>query len=936
MVLINSVNEKYFELNGIAYLKIYQPLIQGSDSIGLYNVYDTRQSLLSSIGFSEIQVDGVIYETQAEAVFALLSVVNTAKFSAEAVILDELKTDKGGYIGTTQDLKEELDLKAFEGVISYQTYDLLQAVDPVPSEGVSSKVVNDVDSLKNGYWTVFGGVWVQDKRLVENIVRSTDFATSPSGAAVYTHVKELDENNKKEFVASSVVLKNENLVDGEVSFSVNGEKKGLSEINAEYIGSENAFRFTGTQRIETSQNINALAGLTLLAEINIENIALNGRFFSNGIGFNPAVGGFSVQLSSFDGVTPVLTIKGGSSVNVISDELDPSIVGSWIKVAFIVDASGSVDMYLNGSLLTLQTGAAVITPVNSTNDVILGNMDNSGDFNRPALGSIRRLSIYENILLPSDVLKWNNKTLKEAAVYEVDFSEVDNFGRDALYFKDEAGINRFRRFVNSEGEFVIEKFEAVSGLWEEYDQQFGDVYNEYITNNTENVTNENVNNTVGVVNYEGVSVPRIDANIGSATDGWGSGVVPCDTQPIAAEDYEYINAGVDLSTSTGEAFHGLCVAGDWLVQAPQDHHSAVCYNRITKETVEIDMSDYVRAIPVSGSNHRDKFNGIVSTHGGRFIWLCPSWTTHLVKVDMNTFSIVQDWLVNPSLNDAYNGIIATRKYIWLVTHSKEDLPRINIETGALTIFNLVEPNSGDFNFGKGASNRSFLGGSDNGDGTIFLHPRCSKRLVRIDEETGTIISTSLHSLSAFSNMSYGYFHGASNVNGRIWFTPFGYEKIVWFDISSGLWGSQDLSLTNTYQWNFGSTSDGRFIYMPPFRSRELIKIDTLDNSIHIIDATLPVNSFIAGKTRSSTPSEGFAGGCLFVDGFVWFSSSFEACYVKLKAVEGGDGDIRSSAGARIRKNLFVGEKVNFSGIPVSSSGLVSGDLWNDNGVLKIV
>ncbi len=74
-VIINNIDDKYFELNGTRYAKIYQPLKQGVSAIGIYNVNDTRQQLVSSTVFSEFQIDGVVYASQALVIEVLLPVL---------------------------------------------------------------------------------------------------------------------------------------------------------------------------------------------------------------------------------------------------------------------------------------------------------------------------------------------------------------------------------------------------------------------------------------------------------------------------------------------------------------------------------------------------------------------------------------------------------------------------------------------------------------------------------------------------------------------------------------------------------------------------------------------------------------------------------------------------------------------------------------------
>src|SRR5690606_10046386 len=72
------------------------------------------------------------------------------------------KTDKGGYPGTSQDLKNYVDALSFDGAITYDTVDDLPT--PVPSAGTTAKVGNDLDPDNNGNWYVSGGTWVQVAR----------------------------------------------------------------------------------------------------------------------------------------------------------------------------------------------------------------------------------------------------------------------------------------------------------------------------------------------------------------------------------------------------------------------------------------------------------------------------------------------------------------------------------------------------------------------------------------------------------------------------------------------------------------------------------------------------------------------------------------------------------------------------------------------------
>lgn len=98
------------------------------------------------------------------------------------------KTDKGGYTGTSQDLKDYVDGKAFEGLTTYQTLSDLQSVTPIPSEGTPAKVSNDPTSSNNGYYSVVSSAWVKDSDLYESTVQETNTSKGVSGEAVFNFV----------------------------------------------------------------------------------------------------------------------------------------------------------------------------------------------------------------------------------------------------------------------------------------------------------------------------------------------------------------------------------------------------------------------------------------------------------------------------------------------------------------------------------------------------------------------------------------------------------------------------------------------------------------------------------------------------------------------------------------------------------------------------
>lgn len=104
MILIDTVSDKVFSLNGVNYAKIYQPLKQGVEAIGIFNIYDVSQKLITSTSFQEFKIDGAVYTTQEETIAAILDVTFELELTGTVTALLESKTNKGGYEGTAQDL----------------------------------------------------------------------------------------------------------------------------------------------------------------------------------------------------------------------------------------------------------------------------------------------------------------------------------------------------------------------------------------------------------------------------------------------------------------------------------------------------------------------------------------------------------------------------------------------------------------------------------------------------------------------------------------------------------------------------------------------------------------------------------------------------------------------------------------------------------------
>lgn len=108
----------------------------------------------------------------------------------KSVFLDNV-TEKGGYVGTTQDLRDELEGAVLSGAKTYQTLAELP-ISPYPSEGTPAKVANDATDSNNGYYSVVSGAWVKDSDLYENIVEESNTTKGVTGKAVYDFVKPVE------------------------------------------------------------------------------------------------------------------------------------------------------------------------------------------------------------------------------------------------------------------------------------------------------------------------------------------------------------------------------------------------------------------------------------------------------------------------------------------------------------------------------------------------------------------------------------------------------------------------------------------------------------------------------------------------------------------------------------------------------------------------
>jgi hypothetical protein len=100
MQVIENIDEKSFKLNGLKYVKNFMITKQGDNSIGIYNAYDTRLQILSSTAYSQISVNGIVYNS----LFGLIDVLAPLLFYKQGggTVVPQSNSDWNSVSGVTQ------------------------------------------------------------------------------------------------------------------------------------------------------------------------------------------------------------------------------------------------------------------------------------------------------------------------------------------------------------------------------------------------------------------------------------------------------------------------------------------------------------------------------------------------------------------------------------------------------------------------------------------------------------------------------------------------------------------------------------------------------------------------------------------------------------------------------------------------------------------
>lgn len=104
MNFINSLNEKYFTLNGVQYFKNYVSAVHDS-KVEIYNCYERKDVLVPLTRFSEFTVDGSVYSSATQLQEALLEVTYSRLTIGDSSTIDQNNTARvisaGNIVPTT-------------------------------------------------------------------------------------------------------------------------------------------------------------------------------------------------------------------------------------------------------------------------------------------------------------------------------------------------------------------------------------------------------------------------------------------------------------------------------------------------------------------------------------------------------------------------------------------------------------------------------------------------------------------------------------------------------------------------------------------------------------------------------------------------------------------------------------------------------------------
>lgn len=198
-------NQNTFKFNGLTYPKNFMCIKQGAENIAIHNAYDTKLQLLGSTNYSDIEVNGVVYGSQAELMAALSLLLFAKQFNYIVQDINATKlTSIGAITVDTNYVTVEPATWVINGVDFESTTDTILTV-PYAASGKtridlivansSSQIVRIAGSETTGLAiapiTPIDAVYISQITVNDN---SIDTPTTPITGSLYVKKEEFAEN----------------------------------------------------------------------------------------------------------------------------------------------------------------------------------------------------------------------------------------------------------------------------------------------------------------------------------------------------------------------------------------------------------------------------------------------------------------------------------------------------------------------------------------------------------------------------------------------------------------------------------------------------------------------------------------------------------------------------------------------------------------------